>query len=176
MSSDGLKRLNVWVQAQELALEIYIKVIPLLPPEEKWGLAMQLRRSTASVPANIAEGYGRYYFQSNIQFCYNARGSLDESISHILLARSLRYIPDDIANDIVKKPDALVLLLNGYIAYLKRSKQGENDLAFAHHVSEINDKYETAIIDESDESVFNNSQLSTLDSRSSKEVPCTTVD
>ena len=60
MSIQGLKKLQVWVRAKDYAAKIYKKVLPLLPPEEKWNLNQQLRRSSTSVSANIAEGHGRY--------------------------------------------------------------------------------------------------------------------
>ena len=70
MTVDGLKRLKVWVKAKEFAVKIYEQILPLLPPEEKWNLNQQLRRSSLSISANIAEGYGRYYYQDNVRFCY----------------------------------------------------------------------------------------------------------
>ena len=127
MTVTGLKRLKVWVQAKDLAVFIYQKVVPSLPPEEKWVLSSQLRRSASSIPANIAEGYGRYYFQSNIQFCYNARGSLQETISHVLLANELGFLPKDVYVEFSTKSEELIILLNGYIAYLKKSKIGLNE-------------------------------------------------
>jgi four helix bundle protein len=69
MSVDGLKRLKVWARAKDFALKIYKQALPLLPSEEKWNLNQQLRRSSLSISANIAEGYGRFYFQDNVRFC-----------------------------------------------------------------------------------------------------------
>lgn len=122
MTSSGLNRLKVWVEARDLAVEIYRVIIPCLPTEEKWGLSSQIRRSAASVPANIAEGYGRYYYQANVQYCYNARGSLEETISHIILASNLGYVTEDVSRSIIARADALVILINGYIAFLRKSK------------------------------------------------------
>ncbi|MPN17799.1 hypothetical protein SDC9_165154 [bioreactor metagenome] len=62
MSSDGLKRLKVWVEAKALALVVYHDILSTIPAEEKWALASQIRRAATSIPANIAEGYGRYYY------------------------------------------------------------------------------------------------------------------
>ena len=85
MSVDGLKRLKVWERAKDFAVKIYKQVLPLLPQEEKWSLNQQIRRSSTSISANIAEGHGRFYYQDNVRFCYNARGSLEETLSHLIV-------------------------------------------------------------------------------------------
>ncbi len=127
MSIEGLQKLDVWCKARDFALVIYRQVLPLLPPEEKWGLAQQIRRSAQSIPANIAEGYGRYYYQDNVRFCYIARGSLEETLSHTVLANQLAFIPDGLYQKLGEEGKELTRLINGYIAYLKRSKQGANE-------------------------------------------------
>jgi four helix bundle protein len=127
MSSKSLEKLDAWRKAKELAVTVYREALPLLPPEEKWGLAQQIRRAAASVPANIAEGHARFYYQENVRFCYIARGSLEEVISHLSLARDLAYLPVEVYQTLITEADSLVKLVNGYIAYLKRSKQGANE-------------------------------------------------
>lgn len=82
MSIQSLKKLQVWVRAKDFGLKIYKQVLPLLPVEEKWNLKQQLRRSSLSISANIAEGHGQFYYQDNVRFCYNARGSLEETLCH----------------------------------------------------------------------------------------------
>ena len=81
MSISGLEKLDVWCKARDFAVRVNKEILPLLPPEEKWSLNQQLRRSSQSVHANIAEGHGRFYFQDNVRFCYIARGSLEETLS-----------------------------------------------------------------------------------------------
>lgn len=106
---------------------VHKRIVPLLPPEEKWDLAHQTRSSSKSVMANIAEGYGRYYYQDNARFCYNARGSLDETTNHLITARDLDYIPESLYEEARTLADEVRCMLNGYIAYLKRRRQGENE-------------------------------------------------
>jgi four helix bundle protein len=127
MALEGLNRLQVYLAAQELAQNIYDKVIPCLPSEEKWGLSSQIRRAAASVPANIAEGYGRYYYQETIRFAYLARGSLMELSSHFDLALWQGYISDQVHQDLDGRMESLLKLIHGYIKYLRQSKRGSND-------------------------------------------------
>lgn len=127
MTVEGLKRLKVWVKAKDFALQIYSQVLPLLPAEEKWNLNSQLRRSSLSISANIAEGYGRFYFQDNVRFCYIARGSLDETLSHLVFAHEASYIPASIYQKFETNGEEIDKMLNGYIAYLKKSKQGAGE-------------------------------------------------
>ena len=100
MSIQGLKKLQVWVRAKDYAVRVYKQVLPLLPPEEKWNLNQQLRRSSLSVYANIAEGYGRFYYQDNIRFCYNARGSLEEKLSHLVFCLEVDFIPETLYKEL----------------------------------------------------------------------------
>jgi four helix bundle protein len=123
----GLESLQIWQKAMAFAVEIHQKVLPLLPQEEKWVLGEQIRRSSQSIPANIAEGYGRYYYQEGIRFCYIARGSLDETYSHLVYAKSVGYIPTSLFIEQNTKLHELRMMINGYISYLKKTKRGVNE-------------------------------------------------
>ncbi len=127
----------VWVRAKDFAVAIYYKeAVPCLPVSEKYNLADQLKRAASSVPANIAEGHGRYHFLDNVRFCYIARGSLTEVQGHLSLAKDLGYLPDDVYNRLTLHAESIGKLLNNYIAYLKRSKQGEKDFLSGYNVRE----------------------------------------
>ena len=136
MSVKSLETLEVWKKAKEFSLRVYREVLPLLPSEEKWNLNQQLRRSSSSIPANIAEGYGRFYYQEIIRFCYIARGSLEETLSHLVLCCELNYIPKILFDSLEQDGEKLTQLLNGYIGYLKRSKQGQNEPGSNHTIRE----------------------------------------
>jgi four helix bundle protein len=127
MTLEGLRRLKVWVKAQDFAHMIYSQVLPLLPPEEKWNLNQQLRRSSLSISANIAEGYGRFYYQDNVRFCYIARGSLEETLSHLAFSFKVKYISESLFQQFELEGNEIDKMLNGYISYLKKSKQGVNE-------------------------------------------------
>jgi len=126
-STKGLESLVVWQKAKEFAVLVCREVLHRFPLEEKWGLTAQLRRAVQSVPANIAEGFGRYYYQEGVRFCYIARGSLEEAYSHLCLARDLGYLPMEDFSPIEQEIDGVRRMLHGYIGFLKRSKRGEND-------------------------------------------------
>lgn len=127
MSISGLEKLDVWCKARDFPVRVNKEVLPLLSPEEKWSLNHQLRRSSQSIPANIAEGHGRFYFQENVRFCYIARGSLEETLSHIVYACKVGYVPEPIYKSCALDGENLTRLINGYIGFLKKSKQGANE-------------------------------------------------
>jgi len=127
MTEQSFEKLAAWQKAHKLRLDIHKKLVPSFPKEEKYDLADQLRRSSKSVPANIAEGAGRYYYMDNVRFCYNARGSLDETLSHLIAARDLGYCPNSLYDDLRNQIEEIRRLLNGYISWLKAKKIGENE-------------------------------------------------
>jgi four helix bundle protein len=141
MSIQGLQRLEVWRRSKDFALRIYREVLPLLPSEEKWALNQQLRRSSVSISANIAEGYGRYYYQDNVRFCYNARGSLEETLSHIVFCHEISYVPASLFQELAGEGEEITRMINGYIAYLKKSKQGANEPGANHVIHELQAPY-----------------------------------
>ena len=142
MSIKSLETLEAWKKAKDFALRVYREVLPLLPPEEKWNLNQQLRRSSNSVPANIAEGYGRFYYQDNIRFCYNARGSLEETLSHLVVCYEMKFISKALFDSLDVDGEKLTQLINVYIGYLKKSKQGQNEPGASHAVREVPASYD----------------------------------
>lgn len=81
---NSYRDLNVWREGMELAVAAY-KLTAEFPRDELYGLTSQIRRSAASVPANIAEGYGRESSGAYIQQLRVAQGSLKELETHLLL-------------------------------------------------------------------------------------------
>ena len=121
-NNQGLDSLEIWRKAVDYAVDICQNVIPLFPQEEKWALASQLRRSVQSIPANIAEGYGRYNFQETIHFCYIARGSMAETKTHLIFAFRMGYINEEIFSRYLNQLNDLGRMTNGYIAHLRKQK------------------------------------------------------
>lgn len=137
MSVSGLEKLDVWCKARDFAVRVHKELLYILPVEEKWTLSQQLRRSSQSIPANIAEGHGRFYFQDNVRFCYIARGSLEETLSHIVYAHKVGYVSETLYKSFVMDGENLNRLINGYIGFLKKNKQGINEPGASYAVREI---------------------------------------
>jgi four helix bundle protein len=79
----------------------------------------QMRRASLSVAANIAEGYGRYYYRERIRFCYLARGSLEELAALLEIAAELGFLPQEGAGRPTEKVRELRMSLNRYISLLR---------------------------------------------------------
>jgi four helix bundle protein len=85
------KNLHVWEKSHRLALAVY-RESSELPESERFGLQSQMRRAAVSVPANIAEGYGRETDREFVRFLHVSAGSATELEYHLLLAWELGYI------------------------------------------------------------------------------------
>ena len=85
--------LNVWKAAHRLTLDIY-KVVGAFPAEERYCLSLQMRRAAISIPANIAEGFGRRGPKDQRRFYNISRGSAEELKYFLLLASDLGFLKD----------------------------------------------------------------------------------
>jgi len=109
--------LLVWQKSVDLVTEIY-RVTSVFPRSETFGLTSQLRRSAVSIPSNIAEGQGRATKGEFIQFLGNARGSLFELRTQVLIAGKLSYLTGECAGELTMQADRVGQLLNGLIRSL----------------------------------------------------------
>jgi four helix bundle protein len=116
---DSFEELEVWKKCRKLRIEIF-HLVKTFPAEEKFRLTDQLKRSSRSITANIAEGHGRYHYQDNLKFCRNARGSLNEVLDHLICANDESLISDDQLITFRSVYTDCFKLLNGYIAYLDK--------------------------------------------------------
>lgn len=120
MIEKGLESLVVWQKARKFAVFVCKEILPKLPVEERYALTQQLRRSVQSIPANIAEAHGRFHFQDSIRFCYIARGSLDETLNHLIISHDLQYVTDDDIERCRAMWRDIYRLLQGYVQYLRK--------------------------------------------------------
>jgi four helix bundle protein len=109
-----------WQKGRAIRMEIS-KLITQFPAEEKFELVSQMRRASRSVTHNLAEGYGRFHFKENIQFCRISRGSLYEIKDQLITALDEQYIDEKTFENLKKKVEEGIVILNGYINYLKKA-------------------------------------------------------
>lgn len=141
MTEQNFETLKVWQKSHQWMLDIHKRLVPLLPKDEKYGLIDQIKRSSKSVGANIAEGSGRFYYMDNVRFCYQARGSLDETLNHLKAALDLDYAPDDLYTELRHQAEEIRRLLNGYITWLKARKIGDKEPGANLFLKEIPAEY-----------------------------------
>jgi four helix bundle protein len=115
--------LVAWQKVNNIKLFFYKKILSKLPKEEKYNLDIQIRKSAVSITANIAEGYGLFNYQENIQFYRIARGSLFELKDHLITCKDLEYIDQEIYDEGIHLIEDNKIALNGYIRYIKSKKR-----------------------------------------------------
>ena len=118
MAIVSYQHLLVWQKAMDY-VEICYKLTLQFPKEEIFGLASQLKRSSVSIPSNIAEGHGRITRGEYINFLGIAQGSLRESETQIILATRLKYISAEQSNQALSKSKEVGILLGKLIRALK---------------------------------------------------------
>jgi four helix bundle protein len=111
--------LDVWRKAHELALEVFAMSRDF-PKEERFGVTNQLRRAAASVPANIAEGFGRRTTKDFLRHLDIAGGSLDETRYFLILARDLGFLTAEKYVSLRRKADEVGKLLGALCNSLRR--------------------------------------------------------
>ena len=89
------------------------------PDDERYSLTSQMRRAVVSIPSNIAEGYGRVHRGNYVRFLSNARGSLCELETQLMLCVRLQYVPRDDAAAIWKQAQQVGKMLSGLISSLQ---------------------------------------------------------
>ncbi|MEA1866698.1 MAG: four helix bundle protein [Thermodesulfobacteriota bacterium] len=118
---DDFRDLEVWNKCRDIRRKIW-DVCKKFPGDEKYRLSDQMIRASRSSTACIAEGYGRYHYQENIQFCRQSRGSLYELIDHVDVALECEHLDSNRAESLIQEIKTATRILNGYIKYLKGRK------------------------------------------------------
>ena len=112
------KKLVVWEKAHNLTLAVY-RNTDSYPKEELFGLTSQLRRASASIPANIAEGFGRSGSAELARFLQISMGSASELEYHFILAHDLKYLSDESYNQLDSMVVEIKQMLTGLIQKVK---------------------------------------------------------
>ena len=115
---ESFKDLFVWQKGIELVNNVY-KATKKFPKDELYCLTSQIRRSAISIPANIAEGWGRGTTKNYLQFLDIARGSLFELDTLIIIANNQEYLKTENCSEIENKINEIGRMLNALITKLE---------------------------------------------------------
>jgi len=115
---ESYKDLDVWQVAMTLAQECYL-LTTHFPKDEMYGMAAQIRRAAVSIPANIAEGYGRDQTGSFVQFLRIAQGSARELETHLILAESIRLVDQQAVTPLQEPCERVSKMLRSLIRSLE---------------------------------------------------------
>ncbi len=113
------EQMEVWQLSHQLVLAVY-RTTQAFPPDERFGLTSQIRRSALAVPANLAEGGARGHRKEYLQFCYVARGSAAELRYLLRVSADLGYLTIPIFEQVTTQLIRVEQMLNGLIRSLKK--------------------------------------------------------
>jgi len=109
--------LKVWGKAMDLAVEVR-KMVKCFPRDEVYGLVSQLKRSSSSVYANIAEGSLKRTSKDFVKYLYNAMGSIAETQSHLIFCGKIGFIGEDEVKKLEGDYDELIKMLGRFVDYI----------------------------------------------------------
>ena len=120
MPIQSYRDLRVWQEGVSLA-ELVYRTTRSFPKEEMFGLTSQMRRASVSVPANIAEGYGRENAGSYLQFLRIAQGSLKEVETHAIIAHRVGLLAEEGLNVILAVSTSTGKMLRSLIRAIEKA-------------------------------------------------------
>lgn len=115
-----LEKLEVYELAEQFSDEIWELVI-------EWNnflkdtIGKQIVRSVDSISANIAEGYGRFYYKESKQFYFYSRGSLQETKSWLGKCKRRKIIDEKLCEKLLKDAELILIKLNAFIKFISKS-------------------------------------------------------
>lgn len=110
--------LNVWKEGHKLVIMVY-KITKFFPKEETYSLIDQMRRASASITANIAEGFGRQGYKEKAQFYYLSKGSLSELKNFLLISKDINYLSPEQFEQLADQANIVGQILQGFIRKTK---------------------------------------------------------
>jgi four helix bundle protein len=122
MNVQSYRDLKVWQHGILLSKAVYL-LTKAFPKEELFGLTSQARRAATSVPANIAEGYGRENTKEYIRFLRIAQGSLKETETHLILANEVGLANEQLTSPVLAICDELGRMLRSLIRKLQTRRE-----------------------------------------------------
>jgi|SRR5262245_42431667 four helix bundle protein len=118
-SIESHRDLVMWQKSMDLAVAAY-RLTDAFPVHERYGLTSQIRRSCASIPANIAEGYGRESAGAYAQQLKVAQGSLKEFETHVELASRIGIVDESTLSNVLKSSEEVGKMLRSLIRAVER--------------------------------------------------------
>src|SRR6266581_5693915 len=130
--------LDVYQEAREFRKAMYA-VNRRLPDFEKYDLGSQIRRASASLTNNMAEGHGRFHYPDQIRFFLHSRGSLEELVDDLNICLGERYLSSEEVAKLKEQARGVLILINGYLRYLRSrsSSVRESDGADSNLIDEL---------------------------------------
>ena len=121
MGLESYRDLRVWQFGMQIAEDCYLLTRDF-PKSELYGMTSQIRRAASSIPANIAEGYGRQHRGEYVQFLHIANGSLKELETHLLLCVRVEMTTTEAVRAMIQMCDETGKMLQGLIRSLETKK------------------------------------------------------
>lgn len=113
---------DLWIWRESHELMLTVQGIANRLPEGERGRTIQVKRSSSSVPDNIAEGYGSYYYNDKLKGFYTSRKEARETQNHIKAIGSKNYIPKEQEIELVSRYEGVVIGINNFIKYIIRKR------------------------------------------------------
>jgi four helix bundle protein len=132
----SFQELEVWQRAHQLVLQTY-RVTDSFPDRERYGIVSQVRRSAASIPANIAEGFGRRTTKELLQFLVQANGSLEETRYFLILSLDLGYLKKQDYEEMQKHCSSVAQMIAALARSLKLRMVGSHGAQTTGHGSRV---------------------------------------
>jgi len=122
MTIERFEHIKAWQEARNLVKMVYETVLENKKFSQDFGLRNQIQRAAVSIMSNIAEGFSRQSDRELIQFLTISRGSASELQSQLYIALDLSYIDSTKFNILYEKSSDVAKLINGFIRYLRKTK------------------------------------------------------
>jgi four helix bundle protein len=110
----NFKKLKIWQKSMDIVMNVY-KLTAKLPDEERFGLSVQMKRCSVSIPSNIAEGSAKRSSKEYIKFLEISLGSAYELETQVLIADLLGYGDKELRHLILSDLDEEQKMLQGFI-------------------------------------------------------------
>ncbi len=114
------KELKVWEKAHHFTVRIY-ECTKMFPKDELYGLTNLLRRATSSIPANLAEGSGKFTQQDFGRYLNIALGSVNEPEYFLILSKEIHYLPEAEFTELIDKTNEIEAMLISLIKKVRKT-------------------------------------------------------